>query len=498
MVQAAAEDVPVEPTPVESAPVSAPAEVQATPAEPAPAPVPAAVEPVLAAVAIPAAIPVGTSAIEAAPAPAPAPAPAGPRLVTLATGSPAPAPAAAQVPYPGRPGAVPVPAIPGRPGVGGGGPMRPLRKAGVSNSGKMTLAFVLAAVVVVSAVLLIKRGARNTETRAYNELVEMAAKEDITELPINTAQLDILLNAASFVGATQQRQTVYKALFLAKPTDGADFDTIIARFATERPMQPDVREAVIRDVLRRRGNPVVVPILLNYARSTDDAKAAIAALQACRFMATEEHFGAFMEVVQFTPNSGTRQTAEEALAEILKKADNREQYATRLATAYEGAVMDDLRHSLIRLLARTGGDQAETVVRSALTSSEKKDQLAGVIALGFWADASMFETLMELLEDLDDNQLRPRAFDAGYRFLTDPDRTLDEDLSEDYWKMLARNAKSRPEQEKVIRGLAGGDGSDDWAIAILEYFVDEAKDDKVIDLAERALDRVRSRAAGGD
>jgi hypothetical protein len=384
---------------------------------------------------------------------------------------------------------------PGRPRTGTT-PVKRVGKGGMSNSAKMTIAFVMGIVVIISAVLLIKRNSRNIEAQAYNELVEMAAREDITEMPISSAQLDILLNAASFVGATQQRQTVYKALFLAKPTDSADFDTIIARFATERPMQPDVREAVIRDVLRRRGNPVVVPLLLNFARSTDDTKAAIAALQACRFMGTDEHMGAFMEVIQFTPDSGTRQAAEEAIAEILRKSDKREEFAPRLITAYEGAVIDDVRHSLIRLLARAGGDRAESVVKSALSSPEKKDQLAGVIALGFWADAAMFETLIELLDELEDAQLRSRAFDAGYRFLTDADRKLDEDTAEDYWKMLARNAQSRTEQEKIIRGLGGGEVTGDWVINILEYFVDEAKDDKVIDLAEKAMDRVRSRAAG--
>ena len=59
--------------------------------------------------------------------------------------------------------------------------------------------------------------------------------------------------------------------------------------------------------------------------------------------------------------------------------------------------------------------------------------------------------------------------------------------------MLARNAKIRSEQEKVIRGLANNETAD-WAISVIEYFVDEADDDEVIDLAEKALDRMRERA----
>lgn len=362
----------------------------------------------------------------------------------------------------------------------------------MSNAAKATIALVLGIVVLIGAVSLIKRSSRNAEVEKYNELVEKAAADGITELPVNNEQLEILLRAASDIGANQQRQTIYKALFIAKAQDGSDIDTVMAKFATEEEMQPDVRAVIIRDVLRKRGNPAIVPILLKFTQTTTDTNAAIAALEACKTLATDAHFNDFLDVIKFTSEDSVRQAAVETVSEIVRRSENREAHATALVSAYEGAINDDIRHSMLRLLARAGGDRAEEIVRTTLESDETKDQLAAIYAMSVWADESMFETLMEYLEGLDDEQIRPRAFDAGFRYLTDPDRTLDADMSEDFWKMLARNAKIRSEQMKIIGGLAAKE-TDDWAISVIEYFVDEADDDEVIDRAEQALTRIQTR-----
>jgi serine/threonine protein kinase len=487
----------VQPEPVAETPAAAP------PPAPAPVPVAVPVAPTAPRLVVPAAAvptqPVIPAAVPTAPPPVAVqptaqPAPAAIPMARPAAsgrlavgGIPAASPAQA-------PGVVPTPgALYGaRPAAPGTTLPKP-QKAGMSASAKGAIAAILAIVVVIFAVVLINRSSRNRETNRYNELIALAAKEGATEVPVNSNDLDIFLNAASDVGANEQRQTIYTALFLAKATDGTDIDARIAEFATKQPMQPDVREVIIRDVLRKRANPKVVPTLLAYARTTSDTKAAIAALQACRFMATDDQFGEFLDVIKFTPEAAIRQAAEENAAEIIKKSTNREELGNRLAAAYEAAVNDDLRHSLIRLLGRTSGEKAEEIVKKALAAPDKKDQLAAILSLGTWSDDTMFETLMEHLEEQEDEQMRARAFDSGFRFLTDADRKMEEDISEDFWKMLARNAKIRSEQEKVIRGLANNETAD-WAISVIEYFVDEADDDEVIDLAEKALDRMRERA----
>ena len=58
--------------------------------------------------------------------------------------------------------------------------------------------------------------------------------------------------------------------------------------------------------------------------------------------------------------------------------------------------------------------------------------------------------------------------------------------------MLSKNAKTDEEQEAVIRALSNNTA--DWAMVVVEYFQDKAESDRVIDLAGKALDRMRSKA----
>lgn len=367
------------------------------------------------------------------------------------------------------------------------------RKPGLSNGAKVAVAVVLGLLVVLAAFFVIGKGGTNKRVEIYNRLVAIAAKDDAKEVPVNKSELQVLIDAATDTGSNQQRQTVYKALWLAKGTDGTDVDVTIAEIATKQPMADDVREVLIRDVLRKRKNPAVVPILMEFCRSTGDTRAAIAAIQSCRFMATDKEFPKYVEIVEFNTNSSIRQAAEENIGEILKKAPNREELGSKIVSAQAGAVNDEVKYALTRLLGPAGGKQAAEAVKKSLAAEDKKEQLAAAVALGTWADDSMFESLMEHLEKVEDEQLRARTFDAAFRFLTLPDRKREADVSEDYWKMLARAAKTQDEQMKIIRGLANNE-TDDWAVVVVEYFVDEAKNDNVIDLAEKALERMRARA----
>jgi hypothetical protein len=140
----------------------------------------------------------------------------------------------------------------------------PKRK--ISNAAKTMIAAVLGILVVLLAWMLIDRQSQNREKEIYNEMIRNAAKGDAAELPVTKHKLETLLRAAVNVGANEHRQTVYKALFLARSTDGSDVDKVIAEFAT----------------------------------TTSDARSAVSALQAVRFMAGEVQFDQFISVIQTT------------------------------------------------------------------------------------------------------------------------------------------------------------------------------------------------------
>lgn len=376
-------------------------------------------------------------------------------------------------------------------------PAPPAGKRKLSNSAKTTIAAVLGLIVVLLGWMLIDRSGKNRLTKRYNAMIVEAAKGDAVELPVNSIDVKILLDAAANTGANEHRQTVYKALFLAKPTDGTDVDARIAEFATKTEMLPEVREILIRDVLRKRKNPSVVPTLMAFARSTTDPRAAVAALQAVRFMAGDEQFDQFLDVVQGSTQDEVRKAAEGTLEEIIKKSPKRAELANQLASIYESSVDENTRHALLRLLGRCGGPKALEIVKKALDGTEPKDKPAAIVALGAWGDDSGFPILIAFLAETKDLALRARAFDAVMRFINDPSVTRSPQATQEQWTQVKEQARTRAEQDKIIRGLVNFD--DEWASKLIQSYVD-SDDDQVANTAAKALDHIeeRKRAKGED
>jgi serine/threonine protein kinase len=368
-------------------------------------------------------------------------------------------------------------------------PMRPSGPRKLGNNAKAAIAAVLGILAVLLAWYLLDRSGKNRETKLYNEMIALAAKSETTEIPVTAEKLELLLSAATNTGIVEARQTVYQALFLAKATDGTDIDARIAEFATTQEMLPDVREVLIRDVLRKRNNPAVVPNLLAYASGSNATPAAaVAALEAVRFMAGDAQFDDLLKVLDSTAKSEVRKAAEDTMVQILKKSPNRATHANALASLFENSKNDDVRHAALRLLGRCGGDKALELVKKALTGDSPRDQVAAIISISGWADDSAFPVLIDFISSQLDPQLRSRSLDAAIRALGDGNVKREPDTQRDLWLQLAAQAKSSAEKLKIIRGVVHF--TDDWAVKLLEGYVED-EDDRVGDLAEQALDKVR-------
>ncbi len=357
----------------------------------------------------------------------------------------------------------------------------PKKKQGMSSGIKAVIAVVLGLLTVVLAVTMLKKSGNNAETKIYNQMITIAAKPDATELPIDANKLDILLRNAVSVASNKDRYVVYKALFLAKATDGTDIDGKIAEFATTREMIPNIRIVLIRDVLRKRKNPAVIGTLLDYARSTDDTSAAVASLEAIRFMVTEEHFTGFIEIIQTTEKSAVRKAAETNAAKIIDNAGSKDSLEATLAAAHDNAFNDVVRHSMLRLLAGIGGEKALDLAKENLQSDENQNQIAAIVALGNWKYQTGFKALIDFIASGPELQLRGRAYDSAIGYATES-----EDNIEENWKMVAEQAKTQDEKIKLIRGVAISK-AEPWAFAILQEIVNDSDNDKAVDLAERAI-----------
>ncbi|MGJ8633764.1 MAG: hypothetical protein ACSHX7_07585, partial [Luteolibacter sp.] len=355
-----------------------------------------------------------------------------------------------------------------------------------SNAPKVILGIGLGLVAVILVIVLLSRMSGNKDTERYNELVALAAKTSTTEVPIDSEDLEILLGAAATVASNNDRNATYQALYLSKATDGTDIDKRIVDFATKTEvMLPDVRTKLLGEVLKLRKNPEIVAPLLSYARKSDDPKAAVAAIEATRSIATQDNFGTFIEIIKSNSNDLVRKAAEANAAALISQTTNKIPFERILLPTYEAAFDDTTRHAILRLLGYTGGKKALEINKQNLESSEDKNKIAALVALGNWGDDKGYGQLIDFIASGPDMQLRNRAFDSAMKYANGS-----EDNLEDVWSQLAGQSKTQEEQLKLIRGLANVPPAP-WVFSLLDDVVKSADSERVSDLATRAIGRLK-------
>lgn len=367
------------------------------------------------------------------------------------------------------------------------------KKKGLSNGVKTLIAAVLGILAVVLAVMFLKKSGSAAANKLYNEMVNQAAVEGATEVPVDKRRLEILLGSAAHVGANENRDGIFMALYLAKSTDGTDVDARIAEFVTTQVMIPNIRIVLIRDVLRKRNNPAIIGTLLDYARSTEDISAAEAAIQATRFMADDSHFPEFLDIIRTTKEPRLIKESSENAVKIIEKSTAKAALSSTLLSAYDSAQSVPVRHAMLRLLGRIGGDKALEITMKNLASDVEVDQVAAIETLGAWGDQTGYAKLIEFLKSAPPLPLRIRAFDSALQHATAADSN-----SQEAWTLLSTEAKTHDEQLKLIRGLANVTPGP-WAYALLQGFADSSDNDQAVDLAERAIIRLKDieRTQGG-
>ena len=233
----------------------------------------------------------------------------------------------------------------------------PPSKQGLGKGAKIALAVMLGILIVVVGLISLKRvKQKDASNQRYDQMLVEAAKDGTTEIPMSGPELELFLQAAADADTDEKRATLYKALALAKPNDGADFDTTLTEFATKSvKILPEVREALIREVLTKRATVAMVPALVEFARSTNDYRSAVAALVAIRGTAGDAQFEPFLAVIQFHPNAEIRKAAEETAVEILRRSRKHGDFLTLVNAALADTTDSKIREALLRLQEAAGG-----------------------------------------------------------------------------------------------------------------------------------------------
>jgi tRNA A-37 threonylcarbamoyl transferase component Bud32 len=364
-------------------------------------------------------------------------------------------------------------------------------KKGLSGSAKTAIFSVLGLLILLVGWMLVTKMGENKINKRYNELVNIAKMPTTSELPVSKEDMKILLDSIG-TGANKSRETVYKALAIAKTTDGSDADEMIARFATKELLNDDIRVALLSRVLRQRANPSSLDYLLQYSKSTDNEEVAAAALTAVTEIGGDEQIDDFIDVIQYSSSNTIRKAAEGALESILERSIHREKFGASISEAYTAATDDSTRRTMIRLLGVAGGETSGAMIKGILKGDDKLDQLAAIEAMKSWPDDSMFGTLMDFLDGQMDTTVRPKAFAAGYSFLLDDKRKRSDKQTEELWRELAANAKLPKEQDTIISGLVSIAKSE-WPIEIIEGFAKTSDNDRVIDRSGKAISVIRDR-----
>ncbi len=367
------------------------------------------------------------------------------------------------------------------------------KKPKFSKRQKTNIVIAIGVCVLALSLVIFKLTHKDGNKLLYDEMLATAGKKETTELTVDKTKLDILLKATT-TEATAQDPLLYKALAKAKAGDSTDVDGIIATFTLKRPELPaDVRRNLIREVLRKRKSLAAAPALLEYALAANNPALAAAAVQAIRYTATEDQFPKLLDVVQTTANDDIRKASEEALAEIIRKIAHRDALSGQLGSAYINGSNMKVRESVLRLLARCGGDQAMMLVKSSLNSPELQSKSAAISALAVWTDESAYPILLDLLATSKDAQLSGLAFDSALLFAAEPRDSRKPEVIEALWTKLAAQAKTADQQKKLIGGLADY-GSETWAYQLISAIAkNTANDATVIQVAEQTLNRLRSK-----
>lgn len=366
----------------------------------------------------------------------------------------------------------------------------PTEKKGLSNGAKAALATTLGLITIIAAFAMMHRLSSRKTDKRYNELVALAATPGTSELAVDGKDLEILLNNVTSMTASKYRETIYKALYIAKATDGTDVDALLVKYATSAPMTEDIRVNLLRRVIGGRKHEASVEPLIAFVNSNPNPNSASAALEAIRSMATDTHFKDLLTILEFSQDSNLRKKAEEAIVTILEKSSDRKSMSEYVGTSYQAATNLEVKQSLLRVLCATGADNAKTALQEAFKSSDKTMQIAAASAFKNWPNDEMFAVIIEQIQNSDDETVRTRMFHAAREFLSD-DSERDDAAVEPLWTQLSKTAKTAEEQESIVRGLVTHHPTA-WARALIQNYYDTSEYDRVIDIADRALEKLKS------
>jgi len=204
------------------------------------------------------------------------------------------------------------------------------------------------------------------------------------------------------------------------------------------------------DLIGRRRMTASVPALLKAAGEADP-KVRPAAIKMLGDLGGTDQLPALLDLLMRLKESQDLSAAEQALSNILAKADNPKSYADKLIDLLAQAKPAQ-KSVLLSILSTIGGANALKAVRAAVNDADAEVRATAIRALGGWKGADAAPDLLVLAKTSPDPTHRIAAL-RGYIGLV-----RDESLSTEKKLAMCKDAAAlvqRDEEKKLLLGVLG-------------------------------------------
>ena len=369
-------------------------------------------------------------------------------------------------------------------------------KTGMSGAAKGVIAALLVVGILIAGIVLLGKKAQKDKMARLAEITapfKAGPSNYPEEIELTKSDITLLLDTIITPDSKEKgvRKTYMQALNIGTTTDGSDLDDVVAKYATRTQMSKDARINLFK-VLEVRNRPSALAPLINFARSATEAKLGVAALEATEKMATPDDLEQLLDIVSDAQHGDVRRAAVRTLKAVIKKAPDKSSFAARIISSFRSTTEGEVREQLLQILGTAGGSRAAELISTHLNGSDMKLQLAAIAGLREWPDTGQFETLSTFVENEEEGTMRKQGFAAMIQFLTERPDINGDDLPL-LWDDTAPLALSESEQIRVVNAMSKQKG--DWALKILDHFMQRGLTDRVTARAEDGKELLKKRLA---
>ena len=371
-------------------------------------------------------------------------------------------------------------------------------KTGMSGAAKGVIAALLVVGILIAGIVLLGKKAQKDKMARLAEITapfNAGPSNYPEEIELTKSDITLLLDTIITPDSKEKgvRKTYMEALRIGATTDGSDLDDVVAKYATRTQMSEDARINLFK-VLELRSQPSALPHLIDFASSTTEAKLGVAALEATEKMATPDDLEQLLNIVSDAQQGDVRRAAVRTLKAVIKKAPDKSSFANRIISSFRSTTEGEVREQLLQILGTAGGSRAAELISTHLNGSDMKLQLAAIAGLREWPDTGQFETLSTFVENEEEGTMRKQGFSAMIQFLTERPDINGDDLPL-LWDDTAPLALSESEQIRVVNAMSKQKG--DWALKVLDRFMQRGVTDRVTARAEDGKEILKKRLSAG-